>query len=560
MLLEMHVQNFGLMEDIRLEFSEGLTVFTGETGAGKSMLIDALGVLLGGRVSAEMIRHGEGQARVEGVFSSLTEPLQERLADAGYAAEDDQLFLSREVNASGRNLCRVQGRTIPLSLYRSLCEGLADIHGQMEHQSLLKSETHRELVDALGGAEGKGLSAEVASAAREYRAMAARERELSRLEGERQRRLDILDYQLAEIDQISPRPGEEEELRAERKRLSHGEKIASLVQEAYEVLYIGAQRTPSAYDLLARAKRALSELARLDPACSGLLEPVEAAYYAVEDLGEQVRRYQEGFDLEPKRLEVIEERLAELHRLSKYGGSIEKVLNEREQMSAEREQLTHLEDEQCQIAAAKEKARLRYQEFSQRLTLKRQEEAQRLEKELALELTDLGLEKSRLEVRFVSVADPDPRGAEQIEFYFSANQGEPPKPLAKTASGGEMARVMLALKSMLAGVEQMGTFVFDEVDSGVGGRTIQKVGEKLRKIAQGKQVFCITHAPIVASFADEHYGIVKEVKAGRTRTQVERLNSEARIDELARMLGGEGDISQRHARELWEKNWKQGVS
>ncbi len=560
MLLEMHVQNFGLMEDIRLEFSEGLTVFTGETGAGKSMLIDALGVLLGGRVSAEMIRHGEGQARVEGVFSSLTEPLQERLADAGYAAEDDQLFLSREVNASGRNLCRVQGRTIPLSLYRSLCEGLADIHGQMEHQSLLKSETHRELVDALGGAEGKGLLAEVASAAREYRAMAVRERELSRLEGERQRRIDILDYQLAEIDQISPHPGEEEELRAERKRLSHGEKIASLVQEAYEVLYLGAQRMPSAYDLLARAKRALSELARLDPSCSGLLEPVEAAYYAVEDVGEQVRRYQEGFDLEPERLEVIEGRLAELHRLSKYGGSIEEVLNEREQMSVEREQLTHLEDEQGEIAAAKEKAHLRYQEFSQRLTLKRQEESERLEKELALELADLGLEKSRMEVHFIPVTDPEPRGAEQIEFYFSANPGEPPKPLAKTASGGEMARVMLALKSMLAGVEQMGTFVFDEVDSGVGGRTIQKVGEKLKKIAQGKQVFCITHAPIVASFADEHYGIVKEVKAGRTRTQVERLNSEERIDELARMLGGEGDISRRHARELWEKNWKQSVS
>ena len=553
MLLEMHVQNFGLMEDIRLEFVKGLTVFTGETGAGKSMLIDALGVLLGGRVSMEMIRHGETQARVDGVFTNLTNTQAERLALAGYPLEEGQLFLAREVNSSGRNVCRVQGRPVPLNLYRSLCEGLVDIHGQMEHQSLLKPETHRELVDALGGWDVKVLLDEVETAARTYLMLSEREEELSRLAEERQRRLDILDFQLAEIDRISPHPGEEDELQTERKRLGNAEKISNFVREAYELLYAGAGRIPSAYDLLAKAKHALDELNRFDPSCNGLVEAIEATYYTVEDLVDQIRNYQESLDFEPGKLERIEERLTELYRLRKYGASIEEVLREREQMSNERQQLLHLEDELGKLAEAKAQARRQYEQLAESLTLKRHSTAKFLERELVRELADVGLEKSNVEVRFIPVSSPTPHGAEQIEFFFTANPGEPPKPLARIASGGEMSRLMLALKSLLAGVEQIGVFVFDEVDSGVGGRTLYKVGEKLKRIAHGKQVFCITHAPVVASFADEHFGIVKEVVTGRTRTKVIHLNTEERIEELARMLGGDGEIARLHARELWER-------
>lgn len=555
MLAELNVENFGLMEAVRLKFGRGLTVFTGETGAGKSMLIDALGVLLGGRASADLIRHGESRARVEGVFEDLAPESLMRLELAGYPVEEGQLFLYREMNASGKNICRLQGRTIPLTLYRSLCEGLVDIHGQIDHLSLFRPETHRDLLDALGG-----LHSDVSlvnEAVKAYNTIIRKERELSISEEERQKREEILRYQIEEIDLINPLPGEEAELTQEKKRLTNAERITDLVSEAYVALYEGSAGKIAVFDLLGQTRKALQELVRLDEEFN-VIDQVESIYYAVEDLADQVRVYKDNFDSEPGRLEQIEERLIQLNRLRKYGTILNDVLERRLRMLEELDQITHIQEQFETVHQEKKQTMHAYKKVSEQLSQKRLKIAERIEGGLTLELVDLSLEKSRFEVRFVPNTEPLNGGAEKVEFYFSANLGEPPKPLVKVASGGEMSRLMLALKSLLAKVESVGTFIFDEVDSGVGGRTIHKVGEKLAKIAQSKQVFCITHAAQVAAFADVHYGIVKEVNGERTRTQVEPLTEHERIEELARMLGGgEVEITRKHAQALWQRSGQQ---
>lgn len=554
MLTELHVENFGLMESVRLRFDRGLTVFTGETGAGKSMLIDALGVLLGGRASADLIRHGEAQARIEGVFEDLTQESMLKLEEAGYPMEEGQLFLYRELNSSGKNICRAQGRSIPLSLYRSLCEGLVDIHGQIEHLSLFRPETHRDLLDALGGVQED--VDKVNETAKAYQTLIRKERELSISAEERQKREEILRYQIEEIEQVNPIQGEEEELNLEKKRLTNAERITTLITEAFVALYGGSTGAQSACDLLGKTRKSLQELARLDESFD-VIESIETLYYAAEDLAEQVRTYRDSIEFEPGRLDQIETRLIQLNKLRKYGLGVEAILEKRQSMVRELDQITHVQEQFELLHQEQEAARSLYERVAKRLSQKRLDIAQRIERGLALELSDLGLEKSRFEVRFTPNLEPTMGGAERIEFYFSANLGEPPKPLAKVASGGEMSRLMLALKSLLAKVERVGTFIFDEVDSGVGGRTIHKVGEKLAKIANDKQVFCITHAAQVAAFADVHYGILKEVEGTRTRTRVDLLSEDARLEELARMLGGgEIEITRKLAQELWQRSRK----
>lgn len=552
MLAELNVENFGLMETVRLNFGRGLTVFTGETGAGKSMLIDALGVLLGGRASVDFIRHGESRARIEGVFEDLAPEYLMMLEEAGYPAEDGQLFLFREINSAGKNVCRVQGQSIPLTLYRSLCVGLVDIHGQIEHLSLFRPETHQGLLDALGG-----LLADVDlvnQAARAYLRIIRKERELSISEEERQKREEILTFQIEEIDRVNPVPGEEEELLQEKKRLSNAERIASLVAEAYGALYEGFSGKLSAFDRLGQTRKALLELDHLDDTLN-VYEQIESLYYSAEDLAEQIRVYRDNFEFQPERLEQIEGRLIQLKKLRRFGTKIEEVLEKRLAMLQELEQITHVQQQFETIQSEKQRTLQAYEIIAEQLSSKRRQLAKDIETRLALELADLGLEKSRFEVRFMPKDEPAIGGSEIAEFYFSANLGEPPKPLAKVASGGEMSRLMLALKSLLAKVESVGTFIFDEVDSGVGGRTIHRVGEKLAKIAQNKQVFCITHAAQVAAFAGVHYGIVKEVNGERTRTQVDLLSESERIEELARMLGGgEIEITRKHAQELWQRS------
>lgn len=555
MLVELHIKDFGLMEDVHLVFDRGFTVLTGETGAGKSMLVDALGLLLGGRASNELIRHGRDKACVEGIFSNLPTNICNFLQEEGYPLEDEMLFLYREINDSGRNLCRVQGRTVPLSLYRTFCEGLVDIHGQMEHQSLLVAKTHRELLDSFGGDEHLKLLGMVKAAALQYRNVMGRERELLRSERDRERREEILRYQIEEIEKISPQPGEESALEKEKRFLQNAEKIMNLINEAYEELYNSADgmSNMSAFDLIGAATRNMEELSNLDPESETLNKELESIYYSLEDYIDKLRVYKDSLEFQPERLDEIEERLIELRKLKKYAYDLDSVITKKMEMEKELEEITHLQEEKENIKREKKDALRAYNNLAEELSLNRGIQAERIEKSLAVELQDLGLNDARVEIIFTPVTEPSPEGAEQIEFYFSANRGEPPKPLIKVISGGEMARLMLAFKSLLSKVETVDTFIFDEVDSGVGGRTIVKVAEKLERIAQNKQVLCITHSAPVASFADQHFGINKIVCGDRTHTQVTVLEEKERIQELARMLGGE-KMAMGLAEELWRQS------
>ena len=345
MLVEFQVVNFGLMEEVTLTFDKGLTVFTGETGAGKSMLIDALGVLLGGRANADFIRHGAQQARLEGVFTNLAATVAADLESEGYAVEEGQLLLYRELNTSGRNVCKVQGRNVPLSIYRRLCAGLVDIHGQMEHLSLFSAENHRDLLDSLGGFVHQELVKKVSLAARIYRDILHRERELTLSFTERKRREDLLRFQIEEIDQVSPIPGEEDSLGQEKLRLSNAERIMNLLASTYEDLYNSSSNRLTAFDLLGRSLKASQELARLDSECQGFVGQAEALYYALEDFAEQVRSYREKFEFEPGRLEQIEERLGQLYRLRKYGATLQDVLTVQKELHVELEEINLLEQQ-----------------------------------------------------------------------------------------------------------------------------------------------------------------------------------------------------------------------
>ncbi|NLP43854.1 MAG: DNA repair protein RecN [Peptococcaceae bacterium] len=553
MLLELHIRDFGLMQDVNLYFERGLTVFTGETGAGKSMLVDALGILLGGRANNDLIRHGKERAIIEGVFSHLPPNIANFLRDEGYPFEDEMLFLYREINTTGRNICRVQGRAVPLSLYRTFCEGLVDIHGQMDHQSLLVTDTHRELLDSFGGEEHLILLERVKAAAQNYRNILAKERELLRTERDRDRRAEILRYQIEEIERISPIPGEEGILEKEKRFLQNAEKILNLVNETYEELYNGAEGLSgmSAFDLIGAAIRNMEELSLLDSESEILNQELSDIYYQLEDFVDKLRLYKEKLDFQPERLDQIETRLIELHKLKKYAFDIDSVIEKKAEMEKELEEITHLQEEKESVKREKRDAFNEYNNRAEALSLSRGIQAEKIEKGLALELQDLGLKDARVEIIFTPVKEPSPEGAEEIEFYFTANLGEPAKPLSKVASGGEMARLMLAFKSLLSKVETVDTFIFDEVDSGVGGRTVNKVAEKLTKIAENRQVLCITHSASVAAYADQHYGIKKDVVNDRTLTQVTLLNESERILELSRMFGGGDKAALELAEELW---------
>lgn len=554
LLVELRIKDFGLMEDVQLVLERGLTVFTGETGAGKSMLVDALGILLGGRASNDFIRYGKDKACIEGIFSNLPLNIINFLTEEGYPLEDEMLFLYREINDSGRNLCRVQGRTVPLSLYRTFCEGLVDIHGQTEHQSLLVVSTHRELLDSFGGDTHLQLLSKVRYAAQSYKNVLSRERELLRSERDRERREEILRYQIDEIEKISPAPGEESSLENEKRFLLNAEKIVNAVNEAYEELYSGDEgmSNMSAFDLIGASTRNMEELSILDPESSMLCKELGDIYYQLEDFIEKLRMYKESLEFQPGRLDQIEARLNDLHKLKKYSFDIDAVLDKKREMEEELSEITHLHEEKENIKREKKDAITVYNNLAEELSINRGIQARRIEEGLAIELQELGLNDARVDIIFTPITEPSPDGAEQIEFYFSANIGEPPKPLVKVASGGEMARLMLAFKSLLSKNEIVDTFVFDEVDSGVGGRTIMKVAEKLERIAENKQVLCITHSAPVAAYADKHFGINKIIVEDRTLTEVAILNEEQRVQELARMLGGE-KMAIGLAEELWHQ-------
>ncbi len=558
MLLEISIRNFALIDSLRLGLSPGLNVLTGETGAGKSIIIDAVELALGSRASTEVIRTGAEKAVVDIVFDVMDSPEVGRLvADMGLGeASDPTLVLSREVPADGRTSCRVNGRTVSLSVLRELTERLIDIHGQHEHQSLLRPERHVDLLDAFGGDQAVALRAEVHAAYRAWQETLDEIRSLAGDERDRVRRLDLLRFQADEIERAKLRDGEEEELLDERRLLGNAEKRHESAAQAYASLYSGDSGPGSAHDQLGRALTALEEIAAVDPAVAPTLEAVRQAAVQIDEASRDVRQYRDAVFFDPGRLAEVESRLDLIASLKrKYGSSVAEVLAFGREARAE---LARLENSAELLAKLEEQARDRQaglRAVAARLSELRRKLAGELERTVVTSLGDLGMKKTLFGVSLEPEDPPGPRGAEKVEFLFSPNPGEPPKPLSRIASGGEMSRVMLALKAILAETDEIGTMIFDEIDTGVGGGAAQAVGEKLAAIALSRQVVCVTHLARIASVADAHHSIEKETSGGRTETKVKTLGREERVAEVARMLAGHPPtpITLANAREMLEQ-------
>jgi DNA repair protein RecN (Recombination protein N) len=563
-LLEIVIEQFALVEYVRLQFAGGLNVLTGETGAGKSIILDAVQAALGGRTSADVIRSGEDRAVVEAIFDLSTKP--EKIAglkDLGIPVEDDQLLLvRREISRAGRGSIRANGRTITVGMLKEAAGDLVDLHGQHEHQSLLQVEKHLDLLDQYGGSllqqEGKtidlldkygggsllplreSLTEVVAGLARvhgELRALLGDDRD-------RARREDLLRFQVEELSAAKLRAGEEEELEAEMQVLAHAGKLKLTASTAHGQLYEGAGRQLSAVDLLGRVKSDLEDVLRHDPSLGEAVELVGSALVQVQEASHLLAGYRDRIDDNPNRLAQVEARLDQISSLKrKYGDSVEEMLQYLQEIQVELDELEHSQELIDELKVEEAQLGARAEELAHQLTLARREAAGQLGAKVVRELADLGMANARFEV---SVEQPSGasyhhvtnRGWDRVEFLFSPNLGEPLKPLAKIISGGEMSRIMLALKVILARVDGVPTLVFDEIDTGISGRAAQAVGEKLARIAGDRQVLCVTHLPQVAAMADNHFLIAKQAEAGRTVTNVCSLDEAGRTDEIARMIGG----------------------
>ncbi|MBI5190154.1 MAG: DNA repair protein RecN [Nitrospirae bacterium] len=547
MLKELIISNFAIIDRLELSLEPGLSCLTGETGAGKSILIDAISAVLGGRTDSDNLRPGK-DTQVEAAFDITGMPeLKARLAELGLD-DGDELILRRAFTASGRGRVYINGSLANMATLQETGDLLVDIHGQHEHQSLFKAGTHLDMLDAYCA-----LGARRADCRAAYDRLAAlrkRHAELSAQSRERARRLDLLSYQRDEIDAASPVSGEEEGLGSERARLMHADRLRELVMSALDALRDG---DVSAHSLAGGALKSVREVASITPGESESVALLESADASITEACARLREFAEGLESDPERLSEIETRLDALCRLKKkYGETLDEVLAFRESVDVELSSIEGGDEEMESLAGMIAGAGSELSGIADELGREREAGAAGFCRKVEAELSGMGMDKAVFEVRLDRLTEPGPLGRERAEFMFSANPGEQPRPLAKVASGGELSRVMLALKVVLAGADRVPTLIFDEVDSGVGGVTASAVGQKLKEAASGRQVLCITHLPQVASFAGTHFKVEKSFADGRVAVGVVRLSGDERVREVARMLGGtEGsDTASAHAEEL----------
>ena len=550
MLTELRIQNFAIIQDLTLAFSDGLVVLTGETGAGKSIILDALNAVLGGRVDVNDIRRGADKAVIEADFrleALNLAAVRDLLEPEGLWEENDLLTLSREIRAGGRSLARVNGRSVSLALQSELGALLADIHGQSEHLSLLKVRYHLDLLDRFAHQEDT-LNA-YTLLYRQWLAARAELHELVNLQQYAKDRADMLKYQIQELEAARLKTEEEADLRQERTLLANAETLHSLSRQALSALDEGADALPVT-DLLGEAVHALSELARIDPQMSGMSERAAQALNTLSEIAYELRGYLENIEFNPARLDQIEERLNTLNFLKrKYGGSVESA---KAYLQKAQDELGKVENVDEQINEVEQKISQITQELgllAAKLSLERHSAAQKLENGVETGLQNLQMKDARFRVHFTLEPDPDgldldgqrvafdATGADRVEFLIETNPGEGFKPLVKIASGGETSRLMLALKHVLAEADQIPTLVFDEIDQGIGGRVGVVVGQMLWQLGREHQVMCVTHLPQLAAYGDQHLRVSKQEVEGRTLTQVLELDKNARKEELAGMIG-----------------------
>ena len=537
MLSLLHIENIAIIESADISFDSGFNVLTGETGAGKSIVIDAISAVLGERTSRELIRTGAKSALVNAVFTGLL-PLK-WLEDNGFPLEGEELMLQREIQGDGRNVCRVNGRPLTVAQLRELGRQLLNIHGQHDGQQLLDPDCHLGYLDSFG--KTAPLLEDYQTA---YRSMAELRKKIAALEmdeAERSRRVDTLEYQIRELERADLKPGEDEELDARKTLLRSSGKLMEAIQEAQFALS-GGEDSQGACDLIGEAEGAVRSVVRLGPQLEELGEKLTNLRYAADDAAETLRDFADEFDFSPEELDRLESRLDVIYRLKKkYGPTVADMLDYLEQCRVELEQIQDADDTIQRLEKELDKARKEARKRGEALSKARKKAADELQKRVQEELRQLDMPK----VQFVTEFAPSPgqdgmddTGMDQVQFLMSANLGEALKPIQKVASGGELARIMLALKNVLAEDDGIGSLVFDEVDTGVSGRAAQKVAEKMADVARRKQVLCVTHLPQIAAMADTHFSVEKGEKKGRTFTNVARLDRQGRVDELARLIGG----------------------
>ena len=552
MLEHLHIRNVALIKESEISFGDGLNILTGETGAGKSMIIDSLQFALGGRAGKDFLRHGEKQAAVEALFSVQSQALTEKLAENGIAPEEDgTLLITRTLSEAGKSVCRINGSTVTVGMLKEIAEDMIDIYGQHEHQSLLNPVKHIRLLDRFCGA-GFGEAME------EYKNSRQRLKDLEKQlailigdESQREQRMDMLLFQKEEIEAAELQEGEEDALLEQKKRLSSMERLIRLTGESLTLLYDGDDRAPSACDQLGDALAKLREAAEYDAALSPLADALADGYAAVEDCARELKREAEKQEADPEELERIEERLQLFYKLKrKYGGSIEAVLEFYEKAVQELEFLSNSSEKAAKLSAKKAEEEKHLSALAETLTARRRATAEQVEEQIETALHDMEMKHARFHIQIEEKADWGADGKDKVEFLISANAGEPLKPLAKIASGGEMSRVMLALKTVLVDADEIGTFIFDEIDTGVSGRTARRVGEKMRFLGGKRQLLCITHLPQIAAMADNHFLIEKESDAGETVTRVTALDEEGAVREVARLMNDVTETTLAAAREL----------
>lgn len=537
MLRSLVIHDFAIIDELTVQFAPGMAALTGETGAGKSIIIDALGLALGGRAFTEFIRSGADEARVEAMFDISRLPALKETLKSRDLGDDDDLIIRRTISKDGPNRISINGRMATVATLEEITRGLVDIYGQHEHHSLLRPETHLDILDAYG--DLSGLRDEYANRWEAYCAIRRRIAELTKSEAERAARLDYLRFVVGEIEAADPKAGELDGLIAEREVLRNARMLIERTGIGYEKLYGDDNSIASRLKII---EESLREAAAADPKLLDPAQALESSRYAIEDAAYTLRDYSQRVADDPARLEEIEDRIEALNRLSKkYGGSIDAVMKFLQTSRAELEDLMGGGKSLEALHADSETALNAARSLAERLTAERRKAAEQLRKRIESELAELGMKRTRFDARFVPVGGDEGLsrwGAETIEFYIAPNPGEEVKPLVRIASGGELSRIMLAIKSVLRGGGEVPTLVFDEIDAGVGGAAAEVVGRKLRELSGRAQVLCVTHLPQIASFAHSHALVTKARKAGRTVTRITKLEEGERAEEVARMLGG----------------------
>jgi DNA repair protein RecN (Recombination protein N) len=534
MLLGLNLKNFAIIDDLSINFGKGLNIITGETGAGKSIILDAINIILGDRTTADVVKSGKEEAQIEALFDTgKNMALNAKLNSFGFETEGDELLIKRVISRKGRGRIFIDGSIATFLILEQITEGIIDIFSQHEHQTLLKEDKHLDVLDEFGGL--KRLAQEFSELFHKY-LMTKRQLEESEKNQKNQvEREDFMKFQCAEIDSAGLQAGEDERLEEERRKLANAERLYSIVQESYEALYEGQK---SVLDTLKRVNSQFEEAVKIDPALTETSKSIERGIVEVQDAAFTLRDYASQIRFDPDRLNYIDNRLQEIRKLKrKYSGNIEEILEKRRIMEEDLANISRYEERVEALREEIHKLEVKINDGAEELSEKRRKAAEKLISAVQDELGKVSIKRGKFVVEF-DKKEFSSNGCDKCTFLFSANPDEKPKPLTRVVSGGELSRIMLVLKEILARVEGGSILIFDEADSGIGGAVAETVGRKIKNLSKKYQVICITHLPQIAKFADTHFTVTKTFDDNKTRVQVKALDYEERVKELARMLGG----------------------